>query len=231
MAKVQWLGHACFKITSDSGKIIIIDPWLEGNPAAACSVNDITAANLVLVTHDHFDHITNAVPIVQKTGAVLIAAVETAGKLKAAGVPEQQVVFYGMGMNIGATAEVDGISVTMTQAFHSSESASPVGYIITLENGYTIYHAGDTGIFASMVTLGDLYPMDLALLPIGGVFTMDPKQATMAVKLLGAKKVIPMHYKTFPILVQDAGVFAEMVKKEVPEAEVVILSPGQEYTT
>ncbi|RJQ24899.1 MAG: metal-dependent hydrolase [Peptococcaceae bacterium] len=229
-AKIKWLSHAGFQITAESGKVIIIDPWFEGNPLAPCGVNDIDKADLVLVTHDHFDHAGNAAEIVKKTGATLIGNVETVNRLKESGVAAENIVYYGFGMNIGGTAEVNGISVTMTQAFHSSGTGVACGYIIKLENGFTIYHSGDTSIFRSMKTWGELYPLDLALLPIGGVFTMDPHQAVRAVKLLGAKKVIPMHYKTFPILLQDPAVFTEQLKKEVPEAEVIVLEPGQECT-
>ena len=226
--KVKWLGHSGFQITSGAGKVVIVDAWIGGNPLAVCAVEDLKKADLVLVTHDHFDHSGDAAPITIKTGATLIGMPETVGRLQAdCGVPPSQVVF-GMGMNIGGTYQQDGISVTMTQAFHSSLTASPAGYIIKLEDGFTIYHAGDTGIFASMKTLGEIYPLDLAMLPIGSVFTMDPVQAAYAVKLLGVKKVIPMHYKTFPILVQDAAPFVEAVKKTSPDVSVIVLQPGQE---
>ena len=154
---------------------------------------------------------------------------ETVGRLKEeAGVPDSQIVF-GTGMNIGGTVSSDGIAITMTQAFHSSQTGSPAGYLIRLEDGYTVYHAGDTGIFSSMKLLGELFHIDLALLPIGGVFTMDPKQASVAVKLLVANTVIPMHYKTFPILEQDTSSFTEIMRKEASGIEVVVLDPGQEY--
>ena len=225
---MKWLSHAGFQITSEKGKVVLVDPWLEGNPLAPCTVNDLAAADLVLVSHDHFDHSGNAAQIVKKTGAVLVAMPETAGRLKEeAGIPEEQVAF-GIGMNIGGTYQNGGISVVMTQAHHSSPTGSPAGYILRMENGFTIYHAGDTGIFASMQILGELYPLDLALLPIGGVFTMDPRQAAAAVKLLRPRMVIPMHYKTFPILVQDAAPFVAAVREAAPETEVVVLAPGEE---
>jgi len=229
-AKVKWLTHAGFQITTPGGKVILVDPFLEGNPLAPCGINDIKACDLLLVTHDHFDHAGSAGQIAKKTGATLIGMPETSGRLKEEfGLADNQIAF-GMGMNIGGTYQAGGVSVIMTQAFHSSQTASPAGYIIKLENGFTIYHAGDTGIFESMKIWGELYPIDLALLPIGGVFTMDPRQAVIAAKLLNAKKVIPMHYQTFPILVQDADSFVAEAKKEAPDVKVIVLQPGQEIS-
>ena len=225
--KIKYFGYAGFRILSEKGKIIIIDPWFTDNPMASCTANDITKADLVLVTHDHFDHVGDAAQIVKATGATLVGMPETVGRLMEDGVPESQIV-YGMGMNIGGTVQLDGICITMTQAFHSSQTAAPAGYIIKLENGLTCYHAGDTGVFSSMEIFGKLYNIDLAMLPIGGVFTMDPSQAVMAAKLLGVGKVIPMHYGTFPVLEQTPASFVEMMKKSLPDVEVVILEPGEE---
>jgi len=226
---IKWLGHAGFQITSEKGTVIVIDPWLTDNPLASCKAEDITKADFVLVTHDHFDHVADAPRIVKATEATLVGMPETVGRLKAEeGVPDSQIVF-GTGMNIGGTVSSNGISITMTQAFHSSVTGSPAGYIIKLEDGFTVYHAGDTGIFSSMKLLGDLFAIDLALLPIGGVFTMDPVQASVAARLLEAKAVIPMHYKTFPILEQDASSFVEIMKKEASDIKVVMLDPGQEH--
>ena len=227
--KISFLGHAGFQITSEKGKILIIDPWLTDNPLATCQAEDITKADIVLVTHDHFDHIADAAGIVKATGAILVGMPETVGRLKEeAAIPDSQIVF-GMGMNIGGTVISDGISITMTQAFHSSQTASPAGYIIKLENGFTCYHAGDTGIFSSMKILGEIFHINLAMLPIGGVFTMDPKQATFAAKLLEVNTVIPMHYKTFPILEKDTSSYVEIMEKEAPNIKVIVLDPGEEY--
>jgi L-ascorbate metabolism protein UlaG (beta-lactamase superfamily) len=226
---ISFLGHAGFQITTEKDTIIIIDPWLTDNPLAVIQAEDIKEADFVLVTHDHFDHIADASGIVKATGATLVGMPETVGRLKEdAQLPESQIVF-GMGMNIGGTVTSDGIAITMTQAFHSSQTGSPAGYIIRLENGFTLYHAGDTGIFSSMKLLGELFSIDCALLPIGGVFTMDPKQAALAARLLEASTVIPMHYKTFSILEQDASSFVEIMKKEAPDIEVIVLNPGEEH--
>ena len=227
--KIKYFGHAGFQILSEKGKIIIIDPWFTDNPIASCTANDITKADFVLVTHDHFDHVGDAAQIVKATGATLVGMPETVSRLMEDGVPESQII-YGMGMNIGGTVQLDGISITMTQAFHSSQTAAPAGYIIKLENGLTCYHAGDTGVFSSMEVLGQLYNIDLAMLPIGGVFTMDPPQAATAARLLGVGKVIPMHYGTFPVLEQTPESFVEIMKKALPDVEVVILKPGEENT-
>lgn len=227
---IKWLSHAGFIITSPEGKKIIIDPWIVDNPWCPVKLDDITAADIVLVTHDHIDHMAGAADIISKTGATLIAPVETAGMLQSKmGVATENVIFGGFGMNIGGSAQLKGITITMTQAHHSSETASPVGYIVKLENGTVIYHAGDTGIFESMRLLGQLYKIDVALLPIGSVFTMDPFQASKALTLLKPKVAIPMHYKTLPVLEQDASRFVELAKQEAPEVKVVVLEPGQEH--
>ncbi|MFH1775124.1 MAG: metal-dependent hydrolase [Chloroflexota bacterium] len=222
---IKWLGHAGFLISSPGAKTIVIDPWLTDNPLSPIKPADITAADMVLVTHDHFDHIADAGDIAKKTGATLVAVPETVNKLS------QDFEIAGDKialMNIGGSVSLAGITITMTQAFHSSATGVPCGYIIELEDGTTIYHAGDTGIFDSMGLLGELYQLDLALLPIGSVFTMDPHQAVKALTLLKPVKVIPMHYKTFPVLEQSADRFVELAKKAAPGVEVIVLEPGQE---
>jgi L-ascorbate metabolism protein UlaG (beta-lactamase superfamily) len=227
--KIKWISHAAFQITTGKGKVIYIDPWLD-NPLSTFKLDDVKEATMVLVSHDHFDHVGQAAEIVKKTGGLLVANVETARRLKTESqIPDEKVCFFGYGMNIGGTLVYEGISVTMTQAFHSTATGSPCGYIIKLEDGTTLYHAGDTGIFDSMKTFGELYKIDMALLPIGSVFTMDALQAARATRMLSPKKVIPMHYKTFPIIAQDAKEFVRLTKKEAPQVEVVVLQPGEEY--
>jgi len=226
----KWISHAGFQITTGAGKIIYIDPWFD-NPIGGFTLDDVKGANLVLVTHDHFDHVGQAPDIVKKTGGLLVANVETARRIQnELKIPAEKVCYFGYGMNIGGNLVYEGISVTMTQAFHSTATGAPCGYIIKLEDGTTLYHAGDTGIFDSMRLFGELYQIDVAMLPIGSVFTMDPFQASKAAKMIVPKKVIPIHYKTFPILVQDPKDFVRLAKKEAPGIEVVALEPGQEYT-
>jgi L-ascorbate metabolism protein UlaG (beta-lactamase superfamily) len=228
---IKWLSHACFLITSPGGKVIITDPWLLNNPLCPVKVEDIKTAHVVTVSHDHFDHWMGVAEVAKQTGAVIICQPETADRFKRElGIAEANIVYFGGGMNTGGSVVQQGITVTMTHAFHSSATGCPSGYIIKLEDGTTIYHAGDTGIFEGMRLLGELYPLDLALIPIGGAFTMDPYQASKALSLLKPKKAIPMHYKTFPILEQSADNFVRLAKKEAPKVEVVVLEPGQEYS-
>lgn len=227
--RIKWISHAGFQITSAAGRVIYIDPWFD-NPLSSIKIEDVKQATLILVTHDHFDHVGQAAEIVLKTAGLLVANVETARRLQNdANIPKEKVCYFGYGMNIGGNLVHEGISVTMTQAFHSTATGAPCGYIIRLEDGTTLYHAGDTGIFESMKTFGELYSIDVAMLPIGSVFTMDPVQAARAAKLLSPKKVIPMHFKTFPILVQDPSGFIDLTGKEAPRVEVIRLSPGEEY--
>jgi L-ascorbate metabolism protein UlaG (beta-lactamase superfamily) len=231
MAKtvIRWLGHAFFQITSATGKVIVVDPWIEGNPWCPVALQDLDRVDILAVTHNHFDHVGQAVELIAKTGATLVTMVETTEALKAAGVPAERCLFGGIGMNIGGQVDLDGIRITMTPALHSSASGNPTGFVVELEDGKTIYHAGDTSIFADMALIGELYPLDVALLPIGDVFTMGTKQAAKAVSLLQPKVVIPMHFGSFPILVQDPAPFAAAVNKSRPQTRVVALKPGESF--
>jgi L-ascorbate metabolism protein UlaG (beta-lactamase superfamily) len=225
---IKWLGHAACQITTESGKVILIDPWITGNPACPVKKDDIKRADLILVTHDHFDHLGTDIPdLVKATGATVIAQPELAGALQEAGVAAENIIF-GMGMNIGGRVEAAGVQVVMTQAFHSGTAGDAVGYIIILEDGKTIYHAGDTGIFASMELLGRIYSIDVALLPIGSIFVMDPVQAAYSLTLLKPGRVVPIHYGTFPILVQDAAEFVKLAGEKAPGVKVEVIEPGQE---
>lgn len=225
---ITWHGHSNFFINSP-GCSILLDPFFTGNPKAVCAAESIAAPDLVLVTHLHGDHSGDSVSICQRTGALLGAVVGSAEQLQAEGVPREQVV-NGIGFNIGGTVTVRSASVTMTEAFHTSEAGAPVGYILSLADGVTLYHAGDTGIFANMAVWGELYSLDLALLPMGGVFTMDARQAARAAKMLRAKAVLPMHWGTFPVLAQDTAEFERELAKTAPDCRFVRIAPGQTLT-
>jgi len=222
---ITWHGHANFQIATPECNILI-DPFFSGNPKAVTAWEAIDAPDAVLVTHMHGDHAGDAASICKKFGSLLGAVVGTAEKFLPLGVPEKQIL-NGIGFNIGGTVSVKGVSITMTQAFHTSEAGAPTGYILTFADGYTIYHAGDTGIFASMGLFGELYSIDLALLPVGGVFTMDARQGAMAAKLLKARSVIPMHWGTFPVLSQSTDDFKKELAAKAPGCRCLDVSPGQ----
>ena len=222
---LTWNGHANFQITTPNVSMLI-DPWFEGNPSACIGSDSCSQVDLILVTHDHDDHVGQTVEICKKTGAHIMAVVETAHRLMELGVPQDRIV-NGIGFNIGGSVDFKGITATMIQAFHSSQTGTPVGYIISLEDGTTVYHAGDTGIFSSMEIYGKLFDIDLALLPIGGVFTMDPAQAALACTLLNCRQVVPMHWGSFPVLEQSTDAFASELHKVGASTTLVPLEPGQ----
>ncbi|SDB58804.1 L-ascorbate metabolism protein UlaG, beta-lactamase superfamily [Desulfonatronum thiosulfatophilum] len=223
--RMIWHGHAAFQIVTPSLSVLI-DPWFEGNPSSRTTHDALDKVDLVLVTHDHGDHVGQAVEICKKTGAHLLGIVETVARLKSLGLPEDQVV-NGVGMNIGGTVRFHNLQATMVQAQHSSESGLAVGYILKLEDGTCLYHAGDTGIFSTMEIYGRLYSIDLALLPIGGVFTMDPRQAAMACAMLQCKEVVPMHWGSFPVLEQNSDAFAEQLGIYAAQVRLNSMKPGQ----
>ncbi|MHA1771094.1 MAG: metal-dependent hydrolase [Candidatus Thorarchaeota archaeon] len=217
--KFTYLGHAGFKIEAD-GKTVFVDPWL-GAPTATLKVDEITNADIVLVTHDHGDHgYDEAVQICKKTGAFFVAINELAIQANEGGVEKVHT------LNIGGSVMIDEVRITLVQAFHSCGKGAPTGFVVTFPSG-SFYHAGDTGVFASMELIRELYHPDVALLPIGGYYTMDVQQATLATKLLGPKYVIPMHYNTFPVINADPTDLQKAVKEQQLGAEVKILAPGE----
>ncbi|GAB4368636.1 MAG: metal-dependent hydrolase [Deltaproteobacteria bacterium] len=225
--QIRWFGHSGFSIQDPSGKTVLVDPWFQGNPTAPGGPEEIRKAEFLLITHDHFDHAADAASLAKQTGALVVGIFELIGDLKARGVPESRLLHGGNGMNVGGTVVLDGFSFTMTEARHSCTLGSPAGYVIQTPAGVTVYHSGDTGIFAGMALIGELYPIDVALLPIGSVFTMDYRQAARAAALLKAKTVIPMHFGTFPILEPNADRFVAEMKKAAPDTRVIVLSPGE----
>jgi len=227
--KVTYLGHAAFKLISPKGVILYIDPFLSGNPKTPTELKTVDRADLILVTHGHGDHLGDTVAIAEKTKAKVIAMPELGRYLAKKGVKDV------VGMNKGGTYTSHGIAITMVNALHSSSAmegdqivylGEAAGFVIRLENGFTLYHAGDTGLFGDMRIIGELYKPELSLLPIGGHFTMDPKEATYAARLLGSKYVIPMHYGTFPVLTGTVEEFLKLMK-EVPQVKVLVLKPGE----
>ena len=214
--KIQYYGHAGVKIEDDL--IILIDPWLNDNPLATIKAEEIVKADYIIATHNHFDHVNDIPLIAKNTGATVVSIVETAEDLALKGCEKT------IGCNIGGTVKLDGLELIFTPAFHSM-SSNPSGVVI-FYNNKKIYHAGDTGVFGDMKLMGEMYPLDLAFLPVGGHFTMGIKEAQKAVQLLNAKKIVPIHYDTFDVIKQ---VVDENLVKE-SDSQLLILQPGEEFT-
>jgi L-ascorbate metabolism protein UlaG (beta-lactamase superfamily) len=220
--RVRWLGHAALLIESD-GQQILIDPFLTNNPAAAVKAADI-AADAILISHGHGDHVGDAVDIARRTGALVVANYEIAEWLKGQGLSKVHGQQHGGGFNHPFGR------VKLTLAFHGSAlpdgtyGGNPCGFLITLKDGKKIYDAADTGLFGDMKLIGE-EGLDLAILPIGDNYTMGPDDALRAVKLLQPKKVLPIHYNTWDIIAQDAQAWAERVRRET-KAEPLVVKPG-----
>jgi len=229
--KIRWLGHAFVEFTSADDKVVLFDPWTkdDGNPGCPISTDEIERADLVLLSHDHFDHLGSAVAICNKTGAFLGGPVQTVQRLIGEGFKEEQVVNFGFGYMVGGGVELDWVKVTSTPAFHSSDSACALGNIVQTA-GTTVYHAGDTSLFSEMSLYGRLYPMDVALIPMGGVFTMDAYQAAEAVKMLSPKTAMPIHYASFPIVAKTADEFIAQCRQKAPEVKVLAPAAGESVT-
>lgn len=224
---ITWLGHSAFHIQSPNGKSLLIDPWLD-NPKAPPAAKEIAMLDLIMVSHSHGDHLGNTIELAKRTGATVLAIYELSLYLQSQGVAKAQSV------NKGGSFESSGITVTMVDAKHSGDldvggnvtaGGEPAGYVVRFENGFTLYHAGDTAVFGDMSIIRDLYRPDAVLLPIGGLFTMGPREAAYACGLLRPRIIIGMHYGTFPIL---SGTPAEL-KQYLPAAmkkKVKVLEPG-----
>ncbi|MFN2127841.1 MAG: metal-dependent hydrolase [Anaerolineales bacterium] len=226
---IRWLGHSFVEFTTGDNKVILFDPWTkdDGNPACPIDTEEIERADLVLVSHDHFDHIASAAAICKKTGAFLGGPVQTMRRLIEEGFDEKQVVNFGSGYMVGGGVDLSWVKITSTPAFHSSDTACALGTIAKAADGTTIYHAGDTCVFGDMELYGRLYPLDVACIPIGGVFTMDAYQAGEAVKMLNPKMVVPIHYASFPIIAKTSDDFVQQCSKKAPQTKVISLSVGE----
>ena len=226
---IRWLGHAFVEFSTADGKTVLFDPWTQddGNPACQVQTDAITRADLVLVSHDHFDHVSSARAICENTGALLGGPVQTVKRLIAEGFSEEQVANFGFGYMVGGGVELSWARVVATPAFHSSDTACALGNIVITSDGTTVYHAGDTCVFGDMALYGRLYPIDVALLPIGGVFTMDAFQAAEAVQLLQPKTVVPIHYASFPIIAKSADEFLRLCAEKTPDVRVAASAVGE----
>ncbi len=202
-ASVTWLGHATVLVTTPKGTNILIDPFIEQNPKFPKGYKFPEKIDLILVTHAHFDHIADVVPMAKKYNAPVVATFELAAFFQSKGVENT------VGMNLGGTYRHADVAVTQTEARHTSGiqdgdkwyyGGVPTGFVLTIENGPVLYHAGDTAVFSDMQLIRDLYAPELGMLPIGDHFTMGPRAAALAVKYLGVKEVLPLHFGTWPPL-------------------------------
>jgi L-ascorbate metabolism protein UlaG (beta-lactamase superfamily) len=224
---LTWLGHGAFRIDSPGGKRIYIDPWL-ANPKCPESERQPERMDVAVLTHGHNDHIGGFVELGKQFSPAVVAIIELTDWLEQQGVPGAGK----LGMNKGGTVTVDGVRFTMTHAVHSSSFSEedgavylgePAGFVIELEDGTKVYAAGDTAVFSDMQLIGRIYQPDVALLPIGDHFTMGPREAAVALELLGVRRCVPCHYGTFPILVGRP----EELQPLVPGVQVHAVEPGE----
>ncbi len=219
--KITYLGHSGFLL--EGSKRVLIDPWLEGNPQAPITLDQCRGADIYVITHAHGDHgLDDAIKLAKKHGGTVVGIYEIANEAAKKGVKDT------VGANIGGFFEVQGVKIALTNAVHSSPIGAPTGAVIELD-GKRVYHAGDTGVFYDMKLIGELYSPDLAMLPIGGHFVMGPLEAAKAIELLGVKKVIPMHYQTFPVLKGKPEELREILKEKGIDVEIIELKSGESY--
>ena len=225
---ITWFGHSTFLVRTPGGKRLLFDPWLEGNPACPERLRKPPQADVILASHGHADHIGDLVPCARDSGAPVIAAFELCDWLGRRGIQRL------LPLNIGGSVDAAGVRVTMTEARHSSGyvdngqmiyMGEPAGFVVRLEDGRVIYYAGDTSLFGDMRLIAELYAPEIAFLPIGDRFTMDPAAAAKACALLGVRQVVPMHWGTFPLLTGTPAALKALVEPQ--GVNVLELKPGE----
>jgi L-ascorbate metabolism protein UlaG (beta-lactamase superfamily) len=230
---LTWLGHNTFKLVTRGGRVVLLDPWIEGNPACPKEHKAFDKLDVMTISHGHGDHMGDAVTLAKKLKPIVICNYEIHVFLQKKGVAGTSP------MNKGGTQEAQGLRFTMVHAIHSSGiedggqmiyGGEPCGFVITLEDGTRIYHAGDTAVFSDMALIGEIYQPEVALLPIGDLYTMSPREAAVAARLLKPKVIVPAHYGTFPALTGTPDALREELKKQGVDAEVVALRPGESLT-
>jgi L-ascorbate metabolism protein UlaG (beta-lactamase superfamily) len=234
-ARITYLGHSTFRFVTPGDEQIIIDPFLTENPQTPADLKRVGELDTILITHGHFDHFSDVMPLQGQTGAATVSNFEIFSYLQRQGVEN------AMPVQKGGSIQVGGIKVTATHAHHSSSIAlddgtviyagEPMGYIVEFESGFKVYHAGDTAVFGDMQLIGELYRPDVALLPIGGQVVMSPYEAAHAARLLGIQHVVPIHYGTFPFVPGTPEEFKEHLEEVAPGTIVHVMKPGDDLAS
>ncbi|HVU45316.1 MAG TPA: metal-dependent hydrolase [Terracidiphilus sp.] len=228
--RVTWLGHSTVLVQTPGGANILIDPFIEHNPKYPSDFELPSNLHYILLTHGHGDHISDVVPVAKKHGSKVVAIYELANYIAGKGVENT------IGMNLGGSVELEDVTATMVDARHSAGAQDEqgvhyvgvaAGYVLTLANGLVLYHAGDTSPFRDMELIRELYRPKVAMLPIGGFYTMGPKEAALAVRFIAPEVVLPLHWGTFPPLKGTPEQLAALVE---PGVKVVSWKPGEEFT-
>jgi L-ascorbate metabolism protein UlaG (beta-lactamase superfamily) len=225
---LTWLGHASFRLDTPAGKRIYVDPFLSGNPKCPDAEQEPERVDVIALTHGHGDHVGDTVELSKRFDPEIVAMIELKTWLGQQGANVGEMP----GSNKGGTVEAGGVKFTLVNAFHSSASddgdylGEAAGLVLTLDNDTSIYFAGDTCVFGDMQLIGRIYSPDVAVLPIGGHFTMDPREAGVALELLGVKRCVPCHYGTFPVLTGTP----DELRQQAPGVEVIAIEPGETAT-
>ncbi|MCB1035360.1 MAG: metal-dependent hydrolase [Acidobacteria bacterium] len=228
-----YLGHSTIRFDLPGGEVVLLEPWVDGNPSCPDHLKSFERLDAVLITHAHGDHMGDAVELAKRhRPKKVVATYEICQWLTSNGVENAS------GMNLGGSQDVLGMKVSMVRADHSSglidgpaifDGGIASGFVVKLPGGYTFYHAGDTALFSDMQLIGELYRPELAFLPIGDLFTMDPQQAARACRFLGVREVIPVHWGTFPVLTGTPDQLEAELRNLGVNCRVVKLQPGESY--
>jgi L-ascorbate metabolism protein UlaG (beta-lactamase superfamily) len=222
---LTWLGHSSFRLDSPGGKRVYVDPFLNGNPRCPESEVEPERVDLIALTHGHGDHVGDTVALAEKFNCPVVALVELRGWLAKQGLSADM----SQSPNKGGTVDIDGVKITLTDANHSSSDqdgnylGEPAGLVLEFDGAPTIYFAGDTNVFMSMQLIGRIYEPEIAVLPIGDHFTMGPREAAVALELLGSRRCVPCHYGTFPVLTGTP----DELRRLAPAVDVISPEPGE----